>query len=458
VNFWQRNYAKSKMTKEDEIGVMTKSLSMSNRRVLIVSYHFPPRPSIAALRIRGLAKYLPEHGWVPVILTAAYSSDSESPFNVVQTHYPGDAMSSLKRKIFLTPDKGFQEQIGLPRAWRGAKGKEGIVSKIIKHVKSIIAYPDDEKGWYPFAVSEADNLIKNGQFDALISSAAPYTCHLIAKTLKSGHDLPWIADFRDLWTQNHYYSYGLLRHFFEKKLELKTLSLADALVTVSDPLAQKLESLHKDKRVVTITNGFDSDDVATLPLTKEFSITYTGQIYTGKQDPKLLFQAISELIVEGSIAESQIRVRFLGGSPYWLEQEVKKYNLARIVEIQPRAPRDIALSMQRESHVLLLLNWSDPAELGVYTGKIFEYLAAQKPILAVGGPGGVVAELLNHTGVGVHVASLDKLKVLLGSWYQEYITKGRVTYCGNWDEVKKFSHREMARKFAELLNNVTRRL
>jgi len=400
-----------------------------------------------------LAKYLSEYGWSPVILTAALPAEPERRFEVVQTAYPGGATSQWKQKLGLDKAKGFQEQIGITPASR--KGKVSIINKFVNIARAIVAYPDDEKTWYPFAVSEGHKLIKSGQFDAIISSAGPYTCHLIAKELKARHGLPWIADFRDLWTQNHYYSYGSLRLLFERRLELKTLGVADALVTVSEPLAQKLKTLHRNKRVSVINNGFDIDDVDTAPLTKQLTITYTGQLYQGKRDPALLFQAVSALIAAGAINASQIRIRFFGDAPFWLEQEIMQYGLSEVVSLHSNVPRDVALYKQRESHALLLLNWDDPSEQGVYTGKVFEYLAAKRPILALGGPSGVVKELLNETNAGVHINALDDLKDLLLFWYKEFKQNSSVNYHGNWDAIEKYSHREMARKFAHLLDQFT---
>lgn len=425
------------------------------RRVLVIAYYFPPRPGVGSLRAKGLAKYLPEYGWEPIILTAALPEKPESRFKVVETPYPGDVTAYWKRKLGLAADKGFQEQIGIPRALR--EGKTSFFTRrVITLAKAFIAYPDDQKTWYPFAVSAGRDLLKMEKFDALISSSGPVTCHLIARELKARYEIPWIADFRDLWTQNHYYPYGSLRLMFERRLELKTLALADALVTVSEPLAERLMSLHKNKRVLVIPNGFDPDDVAQAPLTKEFTITYTGTLYEGKRDPALLFQAVRELIVDGTIDPLDIRIRFYGEAPYWLEQQVRHYQLGGIVGLHRKVPRDVALAKQRESHVLLLLSWDDPREVGVYTGKIFEYLAAKRPILALGGPGGAVAQLLRETGAGIHVRSLEDLKALLKSWYKEYKLEGEVKYKAQWEIVQKYSHREMAKKFAHLLDEVTR--
>ena len=425
---------------------------MCAKRVLIITYYFPPRPGVASLRLRGLAKYLPEFGWEPVILTAALPSTPDPRFQVIQTPYPGDVSALLKKRLHLQPASGFQEQIGIPLAIRGSK--HSISGQLTQFAKGFIVYPDEQKYWLPFGIKAGHKLLQKEKFDALLSSFGPVTCHLIAKDLKIRFGIPWGADFRDLWTQDHYYPYSGLRKWIEKKLETKTLDWADAIVTVSRPDAEKMRALHQGKPVFTIPNGFDPDEVSTAPLTKEFTITYTGQLYQGKRDPKLLLKALHELIAEGTIDSSNIKVRFFGPAEYWLEREIKRYHLEGVVEQYGTVPREIVLDKQRESHILLLLNWDNPREVGVYTGKVFEYLAAKRLVLAIGGPRGVVAELLEGTGAGVHISKLPGLKNFLTQAYKYYAATGGTLYNGNDTEIRKYSHREMARKFAEVLTNI----
>ena len=287
--------------------------------------------------------------------------------------------------------------------------KRSIFGRLVQFIKGFIVYPDEQKLWLPFAIQAGHELLQQERYNALISSSGPVTTHMIASALKREIKILWIADFRDLWTQNHYYLYTKLRKVFEKRLELKTLRDADALVSVSEPLANKLASLHKGKQVFAVPNGFDPDDIGSAPLTKKFTITYTGQLYHGKRDPELLLRAIREMIKEGEMEENNIEIRFYGPFEYWLDQEIKRYHLEGVVRQNGIVSREIALERQRESQLLLLLNWDDPDEKGVYTGKLFEYLAARRPILAIGGPEGVVSQLLRETGAGVHIKNMDDL-------------------------------------------------
>lgn len=425
---------------------------MNLKRVLIITYYFPPRAGVASIRLKGLAKYLPHFGWEVVVLTASLPREPDKSFRVVQTQYPGDVSAVFKRRLGLQPDKGFQEQIGIPLEMR--EGKFSFTKRAVVKLKGIFAYPDEQKYWYKYAVEKGRELLQKSRFDAVISSSGPVTTHLIAKTLKKEHSFVWIADMRDLWTQGHYYPYGFLRKLFEKRLEIETLSFADALVTVSSPLAEKLRTLHKGKPVFVITNGFDPDEIWEVPLTKKFTITYTGQIYEGKQDPELLFKALKELIEEGALDSRDVEVRFFGPKKLWLQRSIEEFNLEGVVKQFGVVPREIALQKQRESQILLLLNWLDTKEAGIYTGKIFEYLAAQRPILAVGGEKNMLSELLEETKAGTHAPNTLALKKELIEFYKEYRRKGKVSYKGIKDEVEKYSHYEMAKKFSEILEQL----
>lgn len=427
---------------------------MKIKKVLIITYDFPPRPTVGSLRLKGLAKYLPEFKWEPTILTATLPSMPDKKFRVIETQYPGDATEILIKKIHLQSNKEFQKRVKILLSMRD----NAFTNKIIYFIKGFLAYPDNQKYWYNSAIKKGGDILSKEKFDIILSSSAPVTSHLIAKKLKTKYNLPWIADLRDLWTQNHHYSYGILRKWFEKRLEIHTLLYADGLVTVSKPLSETLKTLHIKKSIFIILNGFDPDDVnvninMVVPLTKKFTITYTGALYQGKRDPELLLKAIRELIDENIIKSGNIRINFFGPTQYWLTQEIKKHRLEEVVKQYGTVPREIALKKQRESQILLLLNWNNTREQGVYTSKLFEYLAAKRPILAIGGPKGVVSELLEKTCTGIHLSSdLIILKKILMKYYKEYKMYGEASYFGKKKEIEKYSQYTMAKKFAKVLN------
>jgi len=423
------------------------------KKVLIVAY-LPPHPE-ASPRIEGLAKFLPEFGWQPIILTVPLPEKPNIQFMVVETPYH-DAFGFLKRLFMLNPSDDIRRQM---RKRFGVTSKKSFLDFFLTLGGAIINYPDSERGWKPFAIKAGSELLQKENIDALLSSSSPVTSHIIAKELKNQYKIPWVADLRDLWSQNHNYSYGPVRNLVDRRLELKTLSATDALVTLSQPAAEALKMLHK-REVYTITNGFDPDKMSDkkVNLTSNFTITYTGQIYAGKQDPSKLLTALKDLISSGTINPKDVEVRFYGYEEGWLTKEIERYKLSNIVKQHGVVPRLVAYQKQRESQLLLLLNWEDPRENGVYTLKIFEYLAAQRPILATGGFGNDVVEtLLDETNSGIYCSTTEDIKNALRELYSRYKIKRRVPYNGNIKKINKYSYREMARKFAEILNNLVAR-
>jgi len=417
------------------------------KKVLIIAHFF-----LASARIPGLAKYLPEFGWQPIILTKPIGEEPSSRFAL---------SDDFKRKTRVIETYGYS-----PRNIRAYAREHFDSKKSYKKVKpflkflygrysEIINYPDAEKNWKPFAVKAGDELLRNEEIDAMISSSRPVTAHLVAKELKNKYEIPWIADLRDLWSQNANYPYGRIRRFFDQKLELKTLKVADALVTVSPLLTEKLRMLHKGKRGYTITNGFDPEKMSDgkTNLTSKFTITYTGQIYT-KQDPSKLLVALKDLISEKAIDPKDVDVRFYGPENELLANRIEEYELSTIVRQCGVVPRDISFGKQKESQLLLLLKWEDPKERGVIPGKIFEYLAARRPILATGGTDDVIKELLNETNGGIDAQTVEDIKGALRKLYAEYKLKGKIISQENTEKIKKYSYREMAKKFVEVINEI----
>jgi glycosyltransferase involved in cell wall biosynthesis len=422
------------------------------KKVLIISYFFPPDPAIGSLRMQGLAKYLSEFGWEPIILTKKSSPFQELPFRIIQTSQTDyNILSSIMKRFGLNTKVTVKKQIG----FSSKKNKKSLIDHVSNLVIEILAYPDAQKDWYADAINTSNEFLKYEKIDALVSSSSPQTSSLIAKNLKKEYGIPWIADLRDLWTQNHYYQYSCVRRFFEKKLELKTLETASAITTVSQYLAEDLESFHKNVPVYSILNGFDLEEVNNfnVELTDKFTITYTGTLYNGKRDPKKLFQALRELIDENKIDPKMVEVRFYGPKEDWMNGEIDDYNLQGIVSDFGFVSRDIALIKQSESQLLLLLLWDHPSEVGVLTGKLFEYLASKRPILVIGGSKGAVNEVLEDIDAGIFVSSVEDIKTVLKKYYDEYQSNGRVLYRGN--NIEKYSQREMALKFAEVLDLIT---
>jgi glycosyltransferase involved in cell wall biosynthesis len=422
------------------------------KKLLVISYFYPPHPGIGAQRPYRLAKYFPEFGWEPIVVTAKYPGRSREKFRLIETDEK-NRVSSLKRIAGLDPGKGFQEQVGLASTKEHNNGN--WKSKIIKLAKELVNFPDDRVGWYRYAYAAARRVLDSERVDVILSTSSPVTSHLIASALKRRYGIPWLADLRDLWTQNHFYNKFDLIKYFERRLELKTLIDADVLVTVTDRFAAELKTLHRDKRIFCITNGYDTDDFPemTAQLTQKFTITHTGQLYNGKRDPSLLFEVIVKLLNENKLKRDLIEIRLYGDAEEWLIDMIKRHNLQDIVTSYGLLPREEALKKQKESQILLLLLDSTNKEAGVYPAKIFEYLGAKRPILAFGGSGGIVKELLGTTAAGKFAENRDMLQTFLLEYYQEFLQTGLLKYKSS-ETVRQFTYYELAKKYSQLLHDI----
>lgn len=427
------------------------------RKVLLIAYYYPPRRQSGAVRPFGLAKYFSALGWEPVILTPR--EPGRNSMGVIETDYV-DILAQWKRRLGFHPEKALREQLNLsaPSMEDVRSGRKDLIAML----KWMLTYPDSQRGWYPFAVREIATLRDTCEFDAIISTGPPLVTHMVAAKAKEILNCPWIADFRDLWNidetfQERRGAVGALQRRTERNL----LFMADALVTVSEPWAQELRRRHPRKRVEAITNGFDPDEVRVEehPLTKKFSITHTGILYEGLRDPSALLEVLNGLVRSGRVDRSDLLLRFYGSKERFLSQLLKQHDLDEVSQVCGSVPRGEALRIQRDSQLLLALSWGsnkgrNNPEAGLHTGKIFEYLAARRPILALGGVRGVLTELLEETNAGIHVLSEEQLRVAILDRYREYKQTGRVAYHGNPVAIDKYSHPNMARKFARLLDSV----
>lgn len=402
------------------------------KKVLIVSYVFPPANSMGAVRVGKFAKYLPEFGWEPIVLTA------DKPKGVPQTL----PVEIDEANVVRTPCFELGSTI-----WRILAG--------LPIFRMVLANP---MGWYQHGVKVGRQILSEHKFDAIFSSYYPSSSHFIASRLQRRTGIPWIAEFRDPWSFTPYSRKTWFSESVEKRIEERVMKNSCLLIAVSEPDTRQLEEIHH-KKVAVIPNGFDEKDyLEEIPLTSKFTLTYTGNIYAGKRDPALLFEALNQMHNEGKIATDDFEVRFFGGSSLNnLRPLIIKYHLEDIVKIYGFVPSRESIWKQKESTVLLLLSWNDPRDKATYTGKIFEYLGAQRPILAIGYKGGNIDKLLRSSGTGVLVDELAAMKDILGRWIDEWQQFGEIV--SHWkpdtNVIKRYTRREGARRLAELLKEAS---
>lgn len=382
-----------------------------------------------------------------MVLTSAVAPEVTGEFTSVEVRYE-DYLKQWKERLGLKADQPLKEQVE-----EGREGKRNLADRALTTWERVYGFPDPTLSWVGPAVEAGKKLMADEDIKAIISSSGPGASHIVASKLKAERDVPWVADFRDLWAWDHNDVRSPVRRLMNEKLERDTLRSADVLTTVSDPLAEKLMKIHHRDRVITIPNGFDPVDMPSqaVDLDRKFSINYTGKVYRKGMDPAPLFDVLRNLTAEGTIDREEVEVNFYGDRNPWFMHEIEERGLADIVKVHGTVPRRESLDIQKRSQVLLILAWDNKKEKGVYTGKIFDYLAAKRPILSIGSSEDVISKLLTSTGTGLIATNDQELQRILVNSYKEYKTEGSVRYKGDMPRVMDYSHANMAKRFAELL-------
>jgi len=421
------------------------------RRVLIVSFFYPPNPAVGGLRVAKFARYLPEFGWTPTVLTARAEAGTAGagPANVVATRFlsPWNLVPGRRRTTPATVS--LRERA----ARRGRIG--GSAYRALRHLlpMSSVRMPDATLGWVPFAVAEGRRLIDSGDFDAILSSAGPPSSHIVAARLQRRSRLPWIADYRDLWSDNLWdLRIGAFRRL-ERRLERRVLHGAALLTTVAPTWAERLRQLHQ-RDVEVVYNGFDPSDYPAQPRpATQFVLTYVGTLIRPHQDPEPLFRALALLGSRSTLdlERSSFQVRFLGTAPAAVADLAERHGVAHLVSYFPPIPHRECLAEQAAATALLFLGWRDP-QLGWISAKLFEYLGAARPVLAVGPPGGEASRILRECGLPDLSDDPSTIARRLEGWLREFARSGSLGPQTRPGAAERYTRRAQTGRLARLLD------
>ena len=410
------------------------------KKVLVITCRFSQPDKVGAIRSRGIARYLERFGWHPVFILPVTPYPPGMKLDVSEAHPP----YQKHVKLLLNRE-------GKKRLRETAFPLPPFPERFYSFFRGLVEFPDPYAGWIPFAYYVACDIMERENIRHMITISDPVSCHLAGYRIKRRFPgVFWLADFRDPWAL---YVPNRGMKLLEKKLERKTLGLADAISMVTPSLSKDYQDAFPGKRVYTITNGFDPDEMSMGMERRSgpFTIIHTGSLYGGLRSPEPLFKAVYELLREKGIGD--ISLKFYGEPGQWLMEMAGKHGVAGKVESHGRIGRSEILGMQRNCHVLFL-PWNRMSEgKKVLTGKIFEYLAAMRPILYTGEEDSDIAGLLRETGAGVTCPDAQAVKKVVLEWYMEWKNLGEVRYRGDRKGIMKYSHVEMASSFAGVLES-----
>jgi len=320
--------------------------------------------------------------------------------------------------------------------------------------------PDEQMGWRNFAVTAGDKIIEEEKIDLLFSTSPPETAHLIARRLKRLCKIPWVADLRDLWADDHFRPRRNFKKIVLRIMEKTTLKDADLVVTVSRPWAEKLQiSTGRGKdRVRTIENGYDEEDFNALTYTNNHKLTiaYTGKLHKDYQDVSVFFKVLKEMIDRGRISRDRIAVRFyiFGYDKQDIAGMAASFGLDGIVTESGRVGYMESLGIQRGSDALLFVQWQGEGGDGWYSAKLYDYLGARRPILALAKKDGIIDDLIKKSSSGIVAESEHDIRRALSAVYDEYLKTGTIRYRGDDKEVSMHTRRHMTGILADLLDSV----
>ncbi len=393
------------------------------KNVLVISYFFPPLGGAGIQRTLKFVKYLPQCGWLPIVLTQkhghhfAYDYEQLEFISKKVRVVRANAFEFIKLRktiriilmnLFTLTHSSNQKGNTLNQKYISTSKRIYPLNLLRKFVEQWLFIPDSKIRWFPAAMHAGLKVTRNTEIDILYSTSYPYTCHLIGYALKLITNKPWIADFRDPWADNAFMTKGFSRwrRRIDHQLEGRVVQKADIVVLPTEPIGKqfiKKYPMENSAKFKVIPNGYDEEDFRGIKEKKptKFTIVFTGTL-TPSSSPGQFFEALSKISGEQPDIISDVKVYFVG----WIEpiyvKLIKELRLDNIIEIMPYVSRNKCLRIIAGASILLLPlaeSWKDK---GIFTGKIFDYLSARRPILALV-PEDIAANLIRQTNSGIVV-------------------------------------------------------
>ncbi len=442
------------------------------KRVLIISYYWPPTGGSGVQRWVKFAKYLPSEGWQPVIYTPENpeqlavdaSLEAEIPVEaeIIKTHITEPY--ELYKK-FLRRSGHSKEVVEVNPV--NAQNKS-FAQKAAMWVRGNLFRPDPRCLWIRPSVKFLKKYLEEHPVDLIVSTGPPQSMHLIARRLSRATGLPWIADFRDPWTKIFYFKHLSMTRATErwhKRMEKKVLDEADVVVAVSPLVQQEFQTMTQTP-VELITNGFDECDYGyedcTFPQKraglaaggsdKDFVITHTG-LFAADGNPTTLWEALAEKSEKDPDFKKHLKIRLVGKTDEAVLQSISACGLSGNLSDLGYQPHSVAVDEQRNASLLILPLRKEPEYKAVLPGKLFEYLASWRPVLGIGQPDGAMSMILNTTKTGIVLnwddkASIDRFIDLC--WTRHLAGDLSVEDA----DISQFTRRNLTRRMAQLFDSL----
>ena len=429
---------------------------MNIKKILIISYYWPPAGGPGVQRWLKFVKYLPEFGWEPTVFIPENPS-----YPIVDDTLEKDVSKNLeiiKTKIWEPYQiaEFFGKDNKKFKAGQFDVGKnQSLKSRLSIWVRGNFFIPDARVFWVNPSVNYLKKYLKENHFDALVTTGPPHSVHLIGLNLKKEFpDIKWIADFRDPWTEISYYQHLKLTKFADRKhrnLEQKVFENADFTLATSYSDAENFKK--KGANAACITNGFDVENQEPRTENREpstqFTLSYIG-VLEQLRNPEVLWKVLNDLMKENEDFSKNFQLKFVGRIDDRILDKITSSELNNSVKNLGYLPHSEANLEMQNSDLLLITNFPEDKSKGIIPGKIFEYLATKNQIISFGPKDSDVKRILEETHAGKHFSydDYESLKAFILEKFNDWKTG---SLSSNTENIEQFSRRNLTKKLAEIL-------
>ena len=428
---------------------------MENKKVLIITYYWPPAGGPGVQRWLKFVKYLPDFGIQPTVYIPENPTYPIVDENLVKE--VSDKVLILRKKIFepyqlasfLSKNKTKKISSGIIPNQK----KQSFLDKTFLWIRGNLFIPDARVFWVKPSVSFLEKYILENNIDIIITSGPPHSLHLIGLELKNKLNIKWFADFRDPWTTIGYHKSLRLSSFAANKhktLEHKVLNTADTIIVTSKTTKTEFEAITK-KPIAVITNGYDTEQVEGQTLDHKFSLAHIGS-FLSERNPLILWESLIELVDEIPEFKTHLEIKLIGAVSQEVLETITTYKLDFYVNNLGYVSHQQAIAHQRKSQVLLLIEINSEDTKSIIPGKLFEYMVSGRPIIAIGPENSDFAEIIQNVNTGSFFKYSEKLKLksVILDFYNQFL-EGKLQ--SNGVGLQKYSRKSLTKELVQLLNS-----
>lgn len=425
------------------------------KKVLVITYYWPPAGGPGVQRWLKFVKYLPEFNIQPIVycpenpsyptLDSSLLQEVDSKITVLK-HPIKEPLRFLK--LLFKSKTNILSKGGIPDS-----KKQSIFERFLLYIRGNFFVPDARVFWVKPSVKYLSSYISKHQIDTIITTGPPHSVHLIGMQLKAKHKLRWFADFRDPWTDISYHKNLNLTHKAQQKhlkLERQVLNTSDHIIVTSSQ-TKKLLSKITQQPISVITNGFDDENVSSITLDSKFSLTHIGSLFD-QRNPTLLWNVLSELIEEFPEFKANFQLVLVGNVSADIKASMDSAKLTSYLKVVGSVTHNEAVIYQRKTQVLLLIEANTTEASYIIPGKLFEYINANRPILALGPKQSDIPSILKDTQTGRYFDYENEtaLKIHILELFENYKTNSLSVAS---KDIERFSRKNCTKQLAEVLNS-----